>query len=95
MATRTITIESLIEDFAGTIADEAGLDAADYEPTADGLAKFLKDAAEGFSPTDQEWLGSAAENLNAIARLGDDGPKTQQLMKSIDSALYQVYADLA
>lgn len=39
-------------------------------------------------------LADTAADLDAIARLGDGGPKTQELLKSIDTALYNAVDDL-
>jgi hypothetical protein len=94
MATKTITIDQLHADYAQPIADEAGLDTSDYDRDAAGLASLLRDASDGIDPQVAEWLEDAADGLNAVALLGDDGPKTQELLKEIDRALYQVRNDL-
>ncbi|MEV0779206.1 hypothetical protein [Streptomyces sp. NPDC050428] len=95
-ATKTITVDQLIAEYAGPIADSVGLTATDYDATAGGLTNLLRDAADRLSSMDQtgEWLEEAAAELDAIARLGDGGPKTQELLKSIDSTLYEAKSDL-
>lgn len=94
MTTKTITIAQLHTDYAPAIADEAGLDLADYSKDANGLASLLHDATDGIDPQIGEWLEEAADDLTAIARLGDNGPKTQKLLKKIDRALYYATSDL-
>ena len=97
MTTRTVTVAQLIADYAEPIAGSAGFDPSEYDQDAAGLATLLHDVAEDFSPTDQtrQWLVDAATGLYAIAQLGDDGPKTQELLTRIDSMLYDAKADLA
>ncbi|MBL3664490.1 hypothetical protein JL475_00320 [Streptomyces sp. M2CJ-2] len=92
-----ITADNLITEYAEPIADAVGLDHADYPRTADGLATLLRDAADALGSLDQsrDWLEEAADDLNAVARLGDDGPKTQELLKWVDNALYEAKSDLA
>ena len=94
-STKTVTVDQLITDYAKTIGDETGLDPADYDRDAAGLASLLHDAADGIGGHVAEWLEEAAADLTAIVRLGDDGPKTQNLLKKIRGALYEVEADLA
>ncbi|MEV8398851.1 hypothetical protein [Streptomyces niveus] len=96
MATKTITVDQLIAEYAEPIAGEVGYDPADYDATAQGLATLLRDVANELSSMDQtsEWLQDAAADLDAIARLGDDGPKAQKLLKRIDSTLYEAKSDL-
>jgi hypothetical protein len=96
MPTRTVTIESLITEYAAPIADTAGLNASDYDKTAGGLASLLREAAGDLSPMDQtrEWLVGAAADLDAIARLGDNSAKAQGLLTRIDAALYEAKSDL-
>jgi hypothetical protein len=92
----TITVEHLIAEYAAPIATEGGLDASEYATTAEGFASLLLDTADGISPTDQSgvWLTEAAADLDAVARLGDTGAKTQDVLKRIDSALYNAKSDL-
>jgi len=96
MPTQTATIESLIAEYAAPIADVMGLDADDYERTTGGLSTLLSDAADRLTSQDQtrDWLTDAAADLDAIARLGDDGPKTQKLLARIDRTLYEANEDL-
>lgn len=96
MTATTVTVASLIAECAGPIADAVGLDASDYDQTASGFASLLRDTANRLSPMDQTrgWLDDSAADLDAIDRLGDDGPKTQELLRRIDSALYEAKSDL-
>jgi hypothetical protein len=91
------TPDSLFAAYASPIAHSAGIDPADYDRTPDGLASLLRDTAEDMAPTDQtrQWLQDAAADLDAIARLGDDGAKTQELLDRIDATLYEAKRDLA
>jgi hypothetical protein len=90
------TTGSLIATYAQPIADSAGLTATEYASTEEGLAALLRDAAEQLTPMDQtgQWLEDAATDLDAIARLGDDGPRTQKLLNGVDAALYEAKTDL-
>lgn len=90
------TTDSLIAEYAQPIADTVGLDASEYDQTADGLASLLRDTANRLSSMDQtrDWLEDAAADLDAIARLGDGGAKTQKLLDSIDSTLYEAKSEL-
>ncbi|MFF2852644.1 hypothetical protein ACFVT5_41085 [Streptomyces sp. NPDC058001] len=91
-----VTVDGLIAEYAEPIADAVGLDHADYDTTADGLATLLRAAADDLGSLDQsrDWLEEAADDLTAIARLGDGGPKTQELLKRVDNTLYEAKADL-
>lgn len=93
---QTITATSLYAEYAAPIANAVNLDPADYEATADGLSQLLTDTAECLSPMDQtrDWLEDAAADLDAIARLGGDDKKTRQLLKRVDSALYDARSEL-
>lgn len=97
MPATTITIEGLHGEYAKRIADGAALDAVDYPPTAASLAQLCTDAADrlGWCEPVRDWLTEAADSLRAIDRLGDDGPKTQQLLSEIDQTLYDAADDLA
>lgn len=92
-----VTVDSLISTYAPSIANEAGVDPADYNPTAGGLASLLRDTAEQLATLDQtrDWLEDAATNLEAIARLGDNGPRTRDLLARISTALYNARGELA
>jgi hypothetical protein len=96
MSTSTITVESLVAEYAEPIASSVDLTASEYDPSAEGLASLLRDTSDRLAPMDQtaDWLEGAASDLDAIARLGDDGPKTQELIRRIDSALYEAKSDL-
>lgn len=93
---QTVAVGDLHAKYAAQIAEAGNLDATDYEPTADGLSQLLRDTAEQLSPSDQtrDWAEDAAADLDAIARLGDDGPKTQRLLKRVGSALYDIRSEL-
>ena len=95
MATKTLTTSDLIDTYAQPIAVTVDLDHTEYERTADGFASLLRDTANRLSPIDstRDWLEAAAD-LDAIARLGDDGDKTQRLLKSIDNTLYEAQSEL-
>jgi hypothetical protein len=95
MPTKTVTIQQLITDYAETIANEAGLDLDDYPASADGLASLLRDAASDMPGQVADWLDDVADDLAAIALLGDDGPKTQELLRNVDRVLYEAANDLA
>jgi hypothetical protein len=94
--TRTVTVDQLIAQYAEPIATAVGLDHAEYDRTADGLARLLLDTADRLSSMDQtgDWLEEAATDLAAVARLGDDGAKTHKLLESIDANLYEAKAEL-
>ena|SRR5882757_7972113 len=90
------TTDSLISEYAEPIADSVGLDASEYDRTPDGLASLLRDTANRLSPMDQtrDWLEDAASDLDAIARLGDGGSRTQKLLDSIDTMLFEAKSEL-
>jgi len=90
------TTDSLIADYAKPIANSVDLAASDYDQTAEGLASLLRDAANCLGSMDQtrDWLDAAAADLDAIARLGDGGAKTQRLLDRIDSTLYEAKSEL-
>lgn len=90
------TTDSLIADYAKPIANSVDLTASDYDQTAEGLASLLRDTANRLSPMDQtrDWLDEAAADLDAIARLGDGGAKTQKVLDRIDSTLYEAKSEL-
>jgi GGDEF domain-containing protein len=94
MPAKTVTVDQLHADYAQTIADETGLDPADYTRDAAGLANLLYDATDGVSEQVGEWLGEAATALSLVPLLGDD-PKTQDLLRRADQALYAAKTDLA
>lgn len=98
MPTQTITAVSLFTRYANPIADEAGLDLADYARTASGLASFLRDAARDLDvfPTGQigAWLDAAAGDLATVAYLSDRDPGAQALLGRVDTALYNATSDL-
>lgn len=91
-----ITIDNLTDGYAAQIASSVGLTASDYERTANGLADLLRDAADRLGSIDQviDWLAEAADDLTAVARLGDGGAKEQQLLGRVDTTLYEAWADL-
>jgi hypothetical protein len=90
------TTDSLIANYANPIANGVDLTASDYDHTAERLASLLRDAANQLSPMDQtrDWLDEAAADLDAIARLGDGGAKTQKLLDRIDATLYEAKSEL-
>ena len=93
---RTITTDSLITEYAEPIASSVGLTASEYDRTEEGLASLLRDTADRLSSMDQtrDWLEDAAADLDAIARLGDGGSKTQKLFGRIDTTLYEAKSEL-
>ncbi|MFF7147510.1 hypothetical protein ACFZAO_05480 [Streptomyces griseoaurantiacus] len=93
---RTITIDSLIDDYAQDIAAEAGLDVADYPRTADGLTRLLTDTAADM-PVGQvhDWLTNAAADLNAYHRADTVDGQARTLLTRVDGLLYEAQADLA
>jgi len=42
----------------------------------------------------RDWLEDAASDLDAIARLGDGGSRTQKLLDSIDTMLFEAKSEL-
>jgi len=96
MPAKTLTVSGLIDTYAQPIADAVTLDHTEYDRTPDGFASLLRDTADQLSAIDQtrDWLEEAASGLDAIARLGDDGDRTQRLLKGIDSALYNAKGEL-
>lgn len=90
------TVDSLIAKYAEPIADSVNLDASEYDKDAEGLASLLRATAGRLGPIDQTggWLKDAASDLDAVARLGDDGPKTHEVLDRIDSTLYEVRHEL-
>ncbi|MFD8899941.1 hypothetical protein [Streptomyces ardesiacus] len=95
MTTKTITIDTLVDDYAQDIAAEAGLDAADYPRTADGLARLLIDTAADM-PAGQvhDWLTDAAADLNAYHRTNAAGDQARTLLNQVDARLYEAHYDL-
>lgn len=98
MPAQTITVESLIANYAQPIADEAGLDLADYDRTPAGLTSLLRDAfcdLDAF-PTGQigAWLDAAVGDLATVAYLGDETPGVQTLFARVDTALYNATSEL-
>lgn len=91
-----ITVDSLIDEYAVPIASVVGLTASDYERSAEGLASLLEEAAGRLSSLDQtrDWLTEAAMDLVAVARLGDGGERTRELLGRIDTTLYEAKSDL-
>jgi len=96
MTIKTVTISTLIDDYAQDIADEAGLDPADYTRTADGLALLLAHVAEGISPRDHthDWLTDAVATLHALQRTDATSDQAHMLLTRVDSLLYQAQTDL-
>jgi hypothetical protein len=92
----SITIEGLIGEYAVPIAGSVGLAAAEYDRTAEGLASLLRDTADRLGAMDQirDWLEEAAADLEAVARLGDGGSRTQELLDGVDTTLYEARTDL-
>ncbi|WP_109030110.1 hypothetical protein [Streptomyces rubrogriseus] len=89
------TIDSLITDYAQDIASEAGLDAADYQRTAAGLASLLTDTAADM-PAGQvrDWLTDAAADLDAYHRANASGDQARTLLTQVDARLYEAHYDL-
>ncbi len=96
MGTKTVTISTLIDDYAQGIADEAGLDHTDYPKTANGLASLLTDVAYGISHIDNvhDRLTDAAAALNALERIAVADGQARTVLASVDSLLYEVHTDL-
>jgi hypothetical protein len=88
-------VADLYEKYAARIAATVDLDAADYDNTAAGLAGLLTDVVDRLGH-DQvvDWLEEAADNLNAVARLGGDNEETRGLLREVDAALYEATGDL-
>ncbi|RSN50503.1 hypothetical protein DMH12_24785 [Streptomyces sp. WAC 04229] len=96
MTTKTVTINSLITDYAQDIAAEAGLDAADYPKTAAGLSKLLTDVAHGISRIDNihSWLTDAAADLDALHRVDATSDQRNAVLARVDARLYEAHYDL-
>ncbi|MEV4970591.1 hypothetical protein [Streptomyces scopuliridis] len=97
MPTSTVTVDQLIAEYAGPIAELIGLTATDYEASAGGLANLLLAAADEVTSLDQvgDWFREAAADLTAVDRLGDSGDqRTQRLLVRVDSTLYEAKSDL-
>lgn len=92
----TSSVGQIIAAYAEPLAVVVGITFDDYYRTSDGFIQLLGDVANRLSPMSQirDWLDEAADDLKAIARLGDSGEKTRQLLTSIDNTLYEVRADL-
>lgn len=96
MTTRTITIVSLIGDYAQDIAAEAGLNATDYPATAAGLANLLTDITADM-PAGQvnDWLTDAAADLNSLGRVAATDSQTRTVLARVEARLYEAHYDLA
>lgn len=95
MTARTITIGSLVTDYAQDIAAEAGLDATDYQATAAGLAQLLTDTAADM-PAGQinDWLTDAAADLNSLGRVAATDSQTRTVLARVEARLYEAHYDL-
>lgn len=96
MATKTRTLDDLVDEYAQPIADEAGLDLTDYDRTASGLADLLRAAADGMGALDatRDWLEDAAADLDALNLSGVAGDEAQTLLARVDGHLYAVKSEL-
>ncbi|MFJ3699522.1 hypothetical protein ACIPW9_36260 [Streptomyces sp. NPDC090052] len=98
MTTKTkrkpITIDQLIAEYAAPIATAVGLDDGEYDSTAEGLAGLLRYAVDQADSQTADFLEEAASDLDAVARLGGTGSKTQKVLKRIDGLLYEAKSDL-
>lgn len=97
MKTKPVTVDSLITDYAVTIADAVGitLDADDCTPA--GFTGFLDTAANRLGSLGQtrEWLTEAADLLRAVQHLGDDAATTRKrLLTQADRLLCDANEDL-
>lgn len=94
--TKTVTIDKLIAEYAEPLATAVGIDLTDDDRTPHGFIQFLQAVADRLSPLDinRERLEEAARALDAIARLGDDGKKTQRLLNRVDRTLYEAREEL-
>jgi hypothetical protein len=95
--TKPITVDSLITDYAVTIADAVGitLDAADC--TEAGFTGFLDAVLNRLSPLgyERECLTQAADVLRAVQHLGPKDTKTRKrLLTQADRLLYDANEDL-
>lgn len=95
MTTKTITIQSLHTDYAETIANEAGLDLDDYQPTADDLASLLFDAADGMSGEVRDRLILASNGFALLDLLDEGDHRAQDVLRNVDRVLYEAANDLA
>lgn len=95
----TTTVDQLsLSNYAEAIEAieaETGLDRGDYAETADGLAELLRDAASDMNDHLRDWMEDAAFDLDAIARLGDNGPRTAALLRRVNGTLHDVQVELS
>jgi hypothetical protein len=95
--TTPITIDTLITDYAVTIADAVGITLDADDCTEAGFIGFLDTAANRLGSLGQtrEWLTEAADLLRTVQHLGDDAATTRErLLKQVDRLLYEANEEL-
>jgi hypothetical protein len=95
MPTKTITLQQLHTDYAETIANEAGLDLDDYQPTAGSLANLLLDAADGMSDEVRDRLILASNGFALLDLFAEGDQRAQDVLRNVDRVLYEAANDLA
>lgn len=92
----TTTFEEIITEYADRLGNALGVEVNDDDRTRNGFPGLLETCANRLSGIDQmaDWLQEAANDLDAINRLGDDSDKAQSLLKQVDAALYDAVRDI-
>jgi hypothetical protein len=95
--TKPVTVDTLITDYAVTIADAVGITLDADDRTEDGFVGFLGAVLNRLSPLgyERECLTEAIDILRAVQHLGPKDTKTRKrLLTQADRLLYDANEDL-
>lgn len=94
--TKTLTVESLIAEYAEPLAEAMDLTADDYEQTPDGFIQLLETVSDllGSHDTEGEWISDARDKLVSALTHEEGSSGRKKLLKEADGLLYEAKSDL-